>query len=44
MPTKLPKDDFLKRVNITSPNIKVLGEYINSKTPIEVECLKCGRK
>lgn len=44
MPDKLSEDDFLKRVNITSPNIKVLGEYINSKTPIEVECLKCGRK
>ena len=33
---------FIEEIKIINPNIKILGEYINSKTKIRVKCLICG--
>ena len=34
-------DDFVNRMKIIHPNIKVLGEYVNSNKKIQVQCMKC---
>ena len=34
--------DFLNRMKIIQPNIKILGEYVNSSKRIQVQCIKCG--
>lgn len=31
-------DGYIERLNKTNPNIEVLGEYINAKTPIKHKC------
>lgn len=33
--------EYLKELN---PNIKILGTYVNAKTPVLYECLICGNK
>ena len=38
----LPKVEFLKRVNEKNPTIEIIGEYVNSHTPIQCRCKKCG--
>lgn len=35
----LGQDAFIKRVAESNPNVEVVGEYINTKTPIEFKCL-----
>lgn len=35
-------NDFVCRVNKIYPNIKIVGQYINTHHPIEVQCLICG--
>lgn len=35
---------FQKELIETNSNIKVVGEYINNKTKISVECMACGHK
>ena len=42
MSHKLSNDEFLLKVSKTSPNTKVIGEYVNVTTKVEVECLICG--
>lgn len=37
-------DKFISEMQNVNPDIKVVGEYINNKTPIEVECIKCQEK
>ena len=37
-------ETFVKRVAQLYPNIRVLGEYINTHNPIEVQCTVCGYK
>ncbi|MBQ9408335.1 MAG: hypothetical protein IJU28_02950 [Clostridia bacterium] len=37
-------EQFKKDLAIRNPNIEVLGEYIDAKTPIAVMCKKCGSK
>lgn len=33
---------FKEKMNIVNPNIEILGEYENSTTKIECECMLCG--
>ena len=36
-------NEFKNKLEIKYPNkFEVLGEYINSKTPIHIKCIKCG--
>lgn len=42
MAKKKTMDEFVSEMKLTHPNIKILGNYINNKTPIECECLTCG--
>lgn len=37
----ITREDFIERIKKVNPDIKVLGNYINSKTGIKCECLKC---
>lgn len=37
-------EQFKKELSEKNRNISVLGEYINNKTKISVECLVCGNK
>ena len=37
-------EQFKKELSEINQNINVLGEYINNKTKISVECLVCGNK
>ena len=37
-------EQFKKELAEINQNIKVVGEYINNKTKISVECLVCGYK
>lgn len=37
-------DDFKKELKEIQPNIRVIGEYINSKSYIELECKICGNR
>lgn len=34
--------DFVERMRLIHPDIKVIGEYVNSNKRIQVQCLKCG--
>ena len=38
----LDYDEFVKRMNILHPNIKIIGDYVNSKTKMNCECLIDG--
>jgi Zn finger protein HypA/HybF involved in hydrogenase expression len=42
MARKISHEDFIRRMEIDRPDIIVLGDYINSKTPIKCKCKKCG--
>ena len=35
-------NDFANELNNINPDVKVLGEYIGSESPIDVKCLVCG--
>lgn len=39
---KKTTEEFIEEMRSKNDNIIVLGEYKNSKTPIEVSCRKCG--
>ena len=39
---RMSHKNFVNRLSIISPNIKITGEYFNSKTPINYQCLDCG--
>jgi len=39
MPKKKTHEDFITQLKIKNPNIKVLGNYVNARTKIEVKCL-----
>lgn len=34
-------EDFIERMNVIHPDIRVLGEYVNSSKKIQVQCMKC---
>lgn len=36
---KLTHEEFKARLKEINPNLKLIGEYVNSNTPIEIECL-----
>ena len=40
--TKLTQEEFLERMNIINPNIKILSKYIRRKDRVECYCLNCG--
>lgn len=40
--TRKSTDKFIEEVRKLNPDIEVLGDYINSKAPIECKCKKCG--
>lgn len=42
MPRRKTHEEFIDELNNTNHNIKILGEYINTHTPIECECRICG--
>lgn len=35
-------NDFVKEMSLINPNIKIIGDYINSTTKISCECKICG--
>lgn len=35
-------EDFIKELSEINPNVKVLGDYVNTHTGISCECLLCG--
>lgn len=35
-------NDFVKEISLINPNIKIIGDYINSTTKISCECKICG--
>ena len=37
-------EDFVKELYVHNKNIKIIGNYINSKNPIECMCKICGNK
>lgn len=37
-----PYEQFIFEVKKRSPDVKILGEYINNRTKIKTECLLCG--
>ena len=41
---KLTHEEFELRLKESNPNLKLIGEYINSDTLIEVECLIDGHR
>lgn len=34
-------EEFINEMKVVNPNIKILGEYINNRTPIQYQC-ECG--
>lgn len=38
----ISQEDFIKRMSVENPNVEVVGEYVNTKTPIEFKCLIHG--
>jgi len=40
---KLTTETFKEKLSKINPDLEVLGEYVNTDTPIEVKCKKCGR-
>lgn len=42
--TRYTHETFYKKVKDSNPNIRILSQYKNVKTRIEVECLECGHK
>ncbi len=41
-PRKKTNDQFISELRSINSNIQILGNYINSKTPVECKCLICG--
>lgn len=39
---RLTTQEFIERLNIANPNVKVIGEYQNQRTKIQVKCKECG--
>lgn len=39
---KRTRGDLIQEVSEVSPNLSIIGEFVNMKTPIEVECCECG--
>lgn len=39
MPKKQTHEEFVNKLKKKNPNVKILGEYINARTKIKVECL-----
>lgn len=37
-------EEFINEIADTSPNIKILGQYITANTRIKVKCLECGHE
>ncbi|MDY5683227.1 MAG: hypothetical protein SPG48_06690 [Treponema sp.] len=35
-------EQFIEEISVANPTIKILGKYINRKTPIECTCTICG--
>ena len=44
MPKKLTHDEFVEKAREINPSLKITSKYINSKTNINCECLRCGEK
>lgn len=40
--SRLTNEEFLKRIKNINPNIKILEPFINTRSYIKYECLKCG--
>ena len=36
----LSQDEFIERVKVNSPNIEILGKYVNNQQPIKMRCKK----
>lgn len=42
---KLTKEEVIKRgKSLFIQNVEITGEYINTRTPMDLECLECGYK
>ena len=41
---RLTTQEFIERLNIANPNVKVIGEYLNWRTKIHVKGKKCGHE
>lgn len=41
---RLTTQEFIERLNIANPNVKVIGEYLNRRTKIHVKGKKCGHE
>lgn len=41
MPRRKTHEEFIQEMNSTNPNIIIIGQYVNAKTPIECKCKKC---
>ena len=39
---KLTTEEFIERLHVINPSIKVIGKYINTRTKILVKCIKCS--
>ncbi len=37
------QEEFVSDVLAVNPDVEVIGEFVNRKTPVEVRCKKCGR-
>ena len=35
-------EDFIERMKVVHPNIKILGQYVNSSKQIQVQCMVCN--
>ena len=42
MAKKLSHEEFKNRMNLISPTIEILGQYVNAKTKIKCRCLLDG--
>ena len=41
MPKRITHEQFVERIKIKSPNIRIIGEYVNSTTKLPCQCLVC---
>jgi DNA-directed RNA polymerase subunit RPC12/RpoP len=44
MPAKMTQEQFVAKAQVGSPNLTVLGRYVNNKTKVLVRCERCGQK
>lgn len=40
---RTPKEDYTNRAKEHNKNVKVIGEYVDAKTKIKVQCAYCGK-